>query len=126
MATSHAILVVEDDPEIRDLLVVWLQGEGFQVRAARDGAEAVQLVDAQPDGFACILLDLTLPDMDGLDVIHALGAPARPPTIVVMSANRLALQHAMRAGATAAVAKPFDLGALLSVLAIHCSRAAQR
>jgi CheY-like chemotaxis protein len=121
MATSHAILVVEDDPEICELLVVWLQGEGFHVRVARDGAEAVQLVEAEPDGFACILLDLTLPDMDGVDVLHALGARGSPATIVAMSANRLALQHAMRAGATAAVAKPFDLDALLSLLAKHCS-----
>ena len=71
-----AILVIEDDPEIRELLDFSLSREGWRVIMAQDGeAGLVALPSANPD---CIVLDIMLPGMDGFEVLRAIKAdPAR-------------------------------------------------
>jgi two-component system phosphate regulon response regulator PhoB len=78
------ILVIEDDPEIRELLSFSLGKEGWTVVAAEDGEGGLaKLPSANPD---CVVLDIMLPGMDGLEVLKALKAePARKRLPVIMT-----------------------------------------
>jgi two-component system KDP operon response regulator KdpE len=74
------VLVVEDDPQLVRALVINLQARHHGVDAAPDGATALRLAAARrPD---VVLLDLGLPDMDGVEVIRALRGWTRVPVIV--------------------------------------------
>ncbi len=114
----RSVLVVEDEPAIRALLVEFLCGEGYQVEVARDGHEALQLLyergPLQRPGV--VLLDMMLPTMDGLDVLQDLKAHGVGVPVVAMSASHEALIKALAAGARAILPKPFDLDRLLWTL----------
>ncbi len=70
MTSLHKALVVEDDPDISDLLVLSLESGGLEVKTARTGAEALTVArENEPD---LITLDLTLPDMDGVEICRRL------------------------------------------------------
>src|SRR2546423_69607 len=115
MAARRA-LIVEDDPDIRAVLTVALDSEGYEVQVARHGRDALlTLAEWQPQ---VILLDLTMPDMNGWEFRqHQLADPALADIpVVVMTAG-----FNLRAGvdalkATAILPKPFDLDALLALL----------
>ncbi|WP_327725123.1 response regulator transcription factor [Streptomyces europaeiscabiei] len=109
------VLVVEDDPQLVRALVINLQARQYGVDAAPDGATALRLAAArQPD---VVLLDLGLPDMDGVDVIKALRGWARVP-ILVLSARRASDEKvaALDAGADDYITKPFSMDELLARL----------
>ena len=65
------ILVVDDEPNIVDLLAQILQDEGYQVKGAYNGKEALHVLESTPQDI--ILLDLLMPDMDGFEVIQKIG-----------------------------------------------------
>ncbi|MEV5313256.1 response regulator [Streptomyces sp. NPDC052610] len=114
------VLVVEDDPQLVRALVLNLQARHYGVDAAPDGATALRLAAArQPD---VVLLDLGLPDMDGVDVIEGLRGWSRVP-ILVLSARQGSDEKvaALDAGADDYVTKPFSMSELLARL-----RAAER
>ena len=122
------VLVVEDDEDLRAMLVDLLHGEGYQVRAAGDGLTAVRLLDEAlqqaPAPCSLLLLDMMLPRLTGLEVLHHVRElPSRPP-VVAMSASRRHLAEAHAAGATATLPKPFELDALLALVQQHCPPAA--
>ena len=72
------VLIVEDEPDIRGLLVFHLEREGYQVVRSSDGADALRQVRARPPDL--VLLDLMLPGMDGLEVCRRLRQdPATAP-----------------------------------------------
>jgi len=103
---KHRILIVDDEPGIRTTLSRALDLEGFDVRAAQDAAEALALVAAfTPD---LVLLDLCLPDHDGLWVIQQLRQTSSPPAIVMMSGHGTvdAALEATRLGALDFLEKP--------------------
>jgi two-component system, OmpR family, KDP operon response regulator KdpE len=109
------VLVVEDDPQLVRALVINLQARQYGVDAAQDGATALRLAAArQPD---VVLLDLGLPDMDGVDVIRALRGWSRVP-ILVLSARRASDEKvaALDAGADDYVTKPFSMNELMARL----------
>ncbi|MEV3858572.1 response regulator [Streptomyces sp. NPDC050095] len=109
------VLVVEDDPQLVRALVINMQARRFGVDAAPDGATALRLAAArQPD---VVVLDLGLPDMDGVDVIKALRGWTRVP-IMVLSARRASEEKvaALDAGADDYVTKPFSMDELLARL----------
>jgi DNA-binding response OmpR family regulator len=115
MHTSIIIAIVEDDPLIAQFLSEVLSDEGHTVRAYRDGRSGLDAIIAQPP--ALVLLDLNLPSMAGEEVLvrirHQLGA-ALP--IVIMTASIHRRNWAVQ-GATAFLAKPFDMGELLTCVA---------
>jgi len=81
--TGRRVLVVEDDPGTRDLLVELLSGEGYEVRAAADGLEGIAAANGfRPD---VIVLDLGLPRMDGRDFLVAYRAAAGPAAVVIVT-----------------------------------------
>ncbi|RPF31209.1 response regulator [Streptomyces sp. TLI_185] len=109
------VLVVEDDPQLVRALVINLQARQYGVDAAPDGATALRLAAArQPD---VVMLDLGLPDMDGVDVIKALRGWTRVP-ILVLSARQASEEKvaALDAGADDYVTKPFSMDELLARL----------
>ena len=118
---SFRILLVDDEPAIRDLVAAVLEGEGVEVRCVPGGAQAVkEALQARPD---LVLLDIVLPDLDGLAVCRVLRAhPAlREVPIYMLTARvRKADREAAKGvGATGYIEKPFTaqrLEALVSRL----------
>ena len=109
MATSR-VLVVEDEPDIRDLLVFHLERDGFQVTKCKSGPEALRLVRAaRPD---LVLLDLMLPDMDGLEVCRRLrqDPTTQSVPIVMLTARDDEVDRVLglELGADDYVVKPFS------------------
>ncbi|MET8946087.1 response regulator [Streptomyces sp. NPDC004542] len=116
------VLVIEDEPQIVRALVINLKARKYQVDTAHDGATALQLAAARhPD---VVLLDLGLPDMDGVDVIKGLRGWTRVP-ILVLSARHTSDEkvEALDAGADDYVTKPFGMDELLARLRAAIRRA---
>lgn len=113
MAKAHKILVVDDEPAIRTLLKSTLARAGYQAIEAASAKEA--LASAAIDKPDLVLLDLGLPDRDGLELIGALRGEAGVPLIVV-SARENSEQKvaALDLGADDYVTKPFDTEELLA------------
>ncbi len=113
------ILVVDDDWTIRDLVGDVLEHDGFAVRTAGNGVEALQQVRAsKPDG---IVLDLMMPVMDGrtfAERCHGDALCRGTPIIVMSAAHDLhgAAQRLQAFGVRAVVAKPFDMDALVALV----------
>ncbi|MEV7619043.1 response regulator [Microbacterium sp. NPDC089321] len=117
------LLIADDDPQLVRALRITLGAHGYDVIAASDGAEAVTLAaQSHPD---IILLDLGMPRLDGMEVIHALRGWTRAPIIVVSgrtgSADKI---DALDAGADDFVTKPFQVDELLARLRALARRAA--
>jgi two-component system, OmpR family, KDP operon response regulator KdpE len=117
------VLIVEDDGETRAALVRELSGRGYHVEEAPDGRTALERWEARrPD---VVLLDLGLPDMDGLEVIRRIRRDAATP-IVILSGRYLEREkvEALERGADDYVTKPFgvdELNARLRVAVRHAS-----
>jgi CheY-like chemotaxis protein len=109
------VLVVEDDPDIRELVVAALEALGCEVRAARDGDAALAAV-SRAERLDLVLLDLMLPGAAGEEVLAAVrGREAlRDARVVVMSA---AWERARALPADGVLRKPFGLAALERVVA---------
>jgi CheY-like chemotaxis protein len=112
------VLVVEDEPDIRQSVADALEGEGYQVAVAENGAEALQVVASfRP---AVILLDMKMPIMDGWTLVRTYRRTPPPHSrIVVFTAAADAARRAAETGADGVVAKPFDLDDLLRTVATH-------
>ncbi|MFC8346872.1 response regulator [Streptomyces sp. NPDC057280] len=116
------VLVVEDDPQLVRALVITMRARRYGVDAAPDGATALRLAAARrPD---VVMLDLGLPDMDGVDVIRALRGWTRVP-ILVLSARQGSAEKvaALDAGADDYVTKPFSMDELMARLRAAVRRA---
>ena len=107
------VLIVDDEPQILRGLRTNLVARGYDVSTAADGESALDL--AARDRPEVVILDLGLPGMDGIDVIHGLRAWTRVP-IIVLSARDQEPEKvaALDAGADDFVTKPFGMGELLA------------
>jgi DNA-binding response OmpR family regulator len=108
------VLVVEDEPGIRDFVTRGLENAGFAVEAAADGIEGERL--ASSESFDVIVLDLMLPGRSGLEILAALSR-ARPnvPVIALTAKGRLVDRvNGLEAGATDYLVKPFALPELVA------------
>jgi PAS domain S-box-containing protein len=112
--TSRRILVVDDNDALRSNIRELLEDEGWEVREARDGKEAVEAVT----GFdpAVMLLDYRLPEMDGGEVLRRLGAVHAAPRVVLMTASTQVREIAMKHGLRFYVPKPFRSDDLLDTV----------
>jgi two-component system KDP operon response regulator KdpE len=109
------VLVVEDEPGLSRALAITLRARRYEVEVARTGAEALDAAAGRaPD---VVLLDLGLPDMDGIDVLAALRGWSQAP-VVVLSARQSGGEKvaALDAGADDYVTKPFGMAELLARL----------
>ena len=111
-----AVLVVEDEPRLRELLVDVATDMGFAAIAARSAEEASRLFDADPADV--VLLDLQLPGMNGMDLFEDLRR-RRPQTQVVVVTgfgDLAAAQRAIRLGVVEFLTKPFHLNEVEAAL----------
>ncbi|ESQ87735.1 hypothetical protein ABAC460_18855 [Asticcacaulis sp. AC460] len=114
---KRRILVVDDDENIRLLVERLLSGQGYEVETADSGAAGLTALNrSAPD---LVLLDLTLPDMDGLAFLEArTGAAGDVPVMVLSGRSRNAdVVAAFTCGASNYIAKPFQHDQLLSHVA---------
>jgi two-component system, OmpR family, KDP operon response regulator KdpE len=109
------ILVVDDEPQILRALAINLRARGYDVATAGDGEEALESAAAHPPDV--VVLDLGLPDMDGVAVIQALRGWSKVPVLVLSGRSDSADKvDALDAGADDYVTKPFGMDELLARL----------
>jgi CheY-like chemotaxis protein len=121
------VLIVEDDPEVREMITALLATEGFYAVAAGDGLEALHLLRTvrhrAPDAPCLVLLDLKMPRLGGNEFRRAqLGDPtvANVPIAVMSGATDLE-QRAEAMGAVATLTKPLDFDVLIEVVKRYCA-----
>jgi DNA-binding NtrC family response regulator len=110
------ILIVEDDPGLRFTMTDALEGKGFAVTGAGNGAEAIRrLLD---ESFDVVVTDLRLPGKDGMEVLREARGKIPPPSVVVMTGygSVESAVAAMKSGAEDYLTKPFPVEALLLLL----------
>ena len=105
---KQLILVVDDDPVMREMVSDLLEIRGYDVRLAASGAEALGMAAAEE--FACILTDLQMPGMDGMELLGALREryPETPTVMMTSFGSIETAVEAMRTGAHDFVTKPFE------------------
>ena len=106
---AHSILIVDDEPGIRQSLAGVLEDEGFNVSTVATGEECLRALEQRL--YSCVLLDVWLPGMDGLDTLAKLK-PANPDVSVLMISGHASIETAVRAtklGAFDFIEKPLSL-----------------
>jgi two-component system KDP operon response regulator KdpE len=116
------VLIVDDDPQLVRALAVNLRARGYDVEAAHDGATALAAASRRPCDL--VILDLGLPDIDGVDVVRGLRGWSQVP-IIVLSAREGQRDKvaALDAGADDFVTKPFGMDELLARMRAALRRA---
>jgi two-component system KDP operon response regulator KdpE len=121
---SPSVLVVEDEPEIRRFLRTSLGAEGYRVVEAETGERGV--IDAGTHKPDLAIVDLGLPDLDGVEVIRRIRAWSPMPIIVLSArAREQAKIEALDAGADDYVTKPFGIGELIARIRVALRHAAR-
>ena len=112
-AAPLRVLIVDDEPPIRKLLRMGLTTQGYQILEAPDGKTALALMAEKPD---LVILDLGLPDMQGLDLLRTIRTADGSTPIVVLSSrdDETAKVQALDLGADDYVTKPFGMEELLA------------
>jgi DNA-binding response OmpR family regulator len=102
------ILIIDDDPDVLQLLRLMLETEGFDAVLAPDGPTGLRRLAEQPPDV--VLLDIMMPGMDGWQVLQALATHPDPPAVVVVSAKTASSDRsrAFELGATGYLCKPFS------------------
>jgi CheY-like chemotaxis protein/anti-sigma regulatory factor (Ser/Thr protein kinase) len=115
-ATSWYVLIVDDDPELRDVLAAMLVNAGHLVEQASDGPDALQTLATGE--FDVVLLDINLPSMNGLDVLAQIRGMMRPPLVLVMTGDETPepLLEAVRLQAYRYFRKPFPLRTIVEAI----------
>lgn len=113
---AGTILLVEDDYAIRQTIAELLEEEGYRVRSAANGAEALELIDAS-GAPSLVLLDLMMPVMNGWEFRRAMQADPRLAAVpvIVLSASR-GFEPRAPLAADAFIAKPFEADRLLEAV----------
>ena len=132
-ATNQSdILVVDDDPMSRDMLVMMFQSADIRVAAACDGLHAIDIIkDRGAHAFEAIFTDVQMPRMGGLELLEWINVNAPTTATVIMTANqeRELVSASLRGGAVEFLDKPFDLRAILRAVRqareIHRTRTQQ-
>lgn len=117
------ILVVDDEPEVRDFMEHFLTGKGFEVRAAENGRLGLKVLESfTPD---LVLLDMHMPELDGAGTLRELARrwPALPVIMVTVNEDVETTSRLLQLGAADYVPKPFDLDYLEQAISIQLSAA---
>jgi CheY-like chemotaxis protein len=109
------VLVVDDDPAIRNAVSLLLAEEGYTVQTAANGKEGLAAITTQLP--ALVLLDLNMPMMDGWALIDHLHTAQITVPIVIMTAGQRAAQEAARLDVAGSLGKPFEIDDLFRIVA---------
>ena len=113
MSDTHPLLVVDDDPGVQRLLETGLTWEGYEVRTASGGSEALASIQESPPDL--VLLDILMPEMDGFEVCRRIREISSVPIIFLTALNAdTDLIQGLDAGADEFVSKPISLATLVA------------
>ena len=121
MTTDHhkRVLVVDDDPDIRGLLVTALRLKSLAVDSATNGAEALDLI--RRNSYGVVLLDLFMPEINGFAVLDGIEHQAQQPVVLVITgADRATIEKLDPRRIHGIIRKPFDIDDLTSVV-VSCA-----
>ncbi len=123
MSNKPLVLVVEDDTPVRNLMTVTLRSQNYRYITAQNGAAAI--IEASTHNPDIVLLDLGLPDTDGVEVIRRIRSWSNMPIIVVSARSEDTDKiEALDAGADDYITKPFSVEELLARLRVTVRRLA--
>ena len=124
LADKRAVLVVDDDDAVRELVATILEEEGYAVRTAASGREALSV--ARQERPAVVLMDVAMPELDGLSACRRLRADERLAAlpVVLMSSQPVAGDELRRCRADTFLTKPFDITRLIDEVERHLDRQA--
>ena len=115
VVSTRSVLIVEDEPAIRGLVSLLLEGEGYVVDGASDGQEAFTKLRRQPPD--ALVVDLDLPIMNGCDLVRACRSDEDVRHIAIIAISAVYGSHIMQElDVQAFLSKPFSLDALLHEL----------
>ena len=122
--TNGEVLVVEDDADINELVGAYAQIAGYDYVAAHDGAEAMEQIRRHSPSL--IVLDLMLPDLDGMEICRRVKSNHETKAIPVIIPTALDGENSRRdgrqCGAAAYLTKPFDPDRLMATIAQHAPK----
>jgi CheY-like chemotaxis protein len=112
---SAQVLVVDDDPALRNLLALGLKHAGLAADVASNGAQAVERI--RDHDYAVVLLDCMMPVMSGFETVDKIAElPVRPVVIVLTAMSETAPLHLDSSVVTAVIRKPFDLWFIVEIV----------
>ena len=114
----NLILLIEDDPDLRETLLELLELEGYQVDVARDGEEGLRILQGMDPKPGLVLVDWMMPKMGGEEfcAMKSKNPELTGLPVVILTADSAVSDKAKQAGASMGVAKPVDIEKLLSVV----------
>lgn len=114
MPERRTVLIVDDDPPIREMLTDFLKEEGYETLVATDGAGALDALRQSSERIDLALLDMRLPDVQGLEILRAVAEKGMELPVIVMTAHGTSSTaiHSMQLGAYDYLTKPIDLNQL--------------
>jgi DNA-binding response OmpR family regulator len=116
--TQQRILLADDEPRLLHVVGLYLSMEGFEVREAADGSEAIALLDSEQ--FDLAILDVMMPGVDGIEVCRHIRSKADTQSMPVLVFTSLSsdkdVERARLAGANHLITKPFSLPGLGAVV----------
>lgn len=115
---AQEVLIVDDEEDVRDVLVEYFRARGFEVSVAGNGRAAIASIERTPSRFGLIVTDLQLPGADGLAVLQAARAANASCYVVIVTgyASLDSAIQAVRLGAYDYLTKPFSLGQMEVIL----------
>ena len=124
LAGKRAVLVADDDEAVRELVATILEEEGYAVRTAASGSEALSV--ARQERPAVVLMDVNMPGLDGLSACRRLRADERLAAlpVVLMSSQPIPGDELRRCRADNFLPKPFDITELVDEIERHLARQA--
>ena len=117
LANENKILIVDDDKNVRSFLERYLKQKGYsQIQSVESGLDALKVM--QEDNIKLVLLDIRLPDMNGVDVLRKIKSLNKNISVIMITAypEEAIAKDALKEGACDYIIKPFDLTHLKSTL----------
>jgi DNA-binding NtrC family response regulator len=116
--SSKTILIVDDEPDLLDILKFSLEGEGYRILTASSVRDAVSLI--QKDSVHLVITDVRMPEGDGMQILSE-GKLVNPDLAVILMTGFADVNptDALQKGAAALLSKPFDHGRLLALVRLH-------
>lgn len=120
LAREHLILVVEDDPDIREVTIQVLEDLDYKVLAAENGQQALALLQEMPQLPCLILVDLMMPVMNGWQLLEAMAKDERLASIPAVVMSAVTESYTTQLNVAAYLRKPASYEQLVTVLEQHC------